>query len=97
MVVTWIVAVTLLAFSALLVGGMVVLLRAADKRAVARDRAILAELEQIRGSIEQIEAVARLVQLVDADRILRRRVVHHGFQVVHRLKTPPPLRTVRAS
>ncbi len=59
MVITWIVAVTLLAFGALLVGAMVVLLRASDKRAVARDRAILAALEQIRGSVEQIEAVAR--------------------------------------
>lgn len=59
MAVAWIVAVTLLAFGALLVGAMVVLLRASDRRAVARERAILTALEQIRGSVEQIEAVAR--------------------------------------
>jgi hypothetical protein len=59
MAVAWIVAVTLLAFGALLVGMMVVLLRASDKRAVVRERAILTALEQIRTSIEQIEAVAR--------------------------------------
>lgn len=58
MVVAWIVAVTLLAFGALLVGTMVVLLRASDKRAVVRERAILAALEQLRGSIEQLETVA---------------------------------------
>ncbi len=54
MVVAWVVAVTLLAFGALLVGTMVVLLRASDKRAVVRERAILTALEEIRGSIEQI-------------------------------------------
>jgi hypothetical protein len=59
MAVPWIVAIAVLVTAFVLGGAVVLGFRALDRRASARDRAILGALEQLRGKVEQIDATTR--------------------------------------
>jgi hypothetical protein len=58
MVVSWTLAVAVVGFAAVLVAAVTLIVRAADRRAAARDRAILTALEQLQGKVAQIGAAA---------------------------------------
>jgi hypothetical protein len=64
--VTSIFAVAISAFALLVLGIMVVLLRAVDRGSSARDREMRAVLEQIRGKVESLEVASREASLVRA-------------------------------
>jgi hypothetical protein len=82
MAVAWMV-ITLFAFAVLLAGALVVLLRALDRRTRARDRVVLAALEQLRGEMASLkEATRRASVKIGGDDVALDEEMHARLEAV---------------